>query len=338
VWFVASAFAGAVEMPEEDALTSLRLRSMGGAVSGMAESASANLDNPAAVGIRKPTAPQRRIDFDLAFQVRDHPILSLVFPHPPAPYRSAYVQVIPNFRVGRVGFTAGWRETRVRTEQEDLGTFLASPGVAVAGGAFSIGVLTQILGIQADGRGQAYGFGGTLGALYAPAGQFRAGASLRTPIRTGTLRGGGNDQARLPLEAQVGATWSFDLDNAACEWGPCRERGEAEVAALFTAELVVTGSSDDAVILSEGDDQLRSSPTSLSPRGGTELWVAQDRGRIRFGAGWLPGRGGSPDGPYTAMSLGWRLFDDPRGFSWRAVVGFEQYSPGRSIGVGLETW
>ena len=86
VWWVAVAAAqDVIELPEEDVLASLRLRAMGGAITGLAESASANLYNPAALGLRRPLAPQRPFDPDTALQARTCAEVEALCAHFPAP-------------------------------------------------------------------------------------------------------------------------------------------------------------------------------------------------------------------------------------------------------------
>jgi hypothetical protein len=338
VWFLSSAAAQVIELPDEDPLVSLRLRAMGGAATGLAESASANLENPAAIGLRRAPGDQQRVDPDLTLQARDHPLLAVVFGAPDAPFRSSFFQVAGNLRVERAGVAFGWRETRVDEGRTDVGTFLASAGVAYTGPTWVVGALPQVFGLQADGRGMAVGLGGTAGVSWSPPGAVRLGASLRPPMRTGDLPGPGPSQARLPLEAQLGAVWSPGFRNEPGRWGPTRERADTPAAALITAELVVTGGSADAVVLAEGDATPEASGATWSPRVGAEGWLLDDRLRVRGGGGVLAGRGGSPRDPFLAAGLAVRVFDDPRGFSWRAVVGGEWFGTGPAIGVGLETW
>jgi hypothetical protein len=339
VWFLSSAAAQVIELPDEDPLVSLRLRAMGGAATGLAESASANLENPAAIGTRRSPADQSRLDPDLTLQARDHPLLAMVFGTPDAPYRSAYFQVAANVRYERGGFAIGWRETRVSDGDVDVGTFLASPGAAYAGSEWVVGLVPHVYGLQADGRGLAVGFGATAGASWSPPGQWRLGASFRPPLRSGVLPGAGPTQARLPLEAQVGAVWSPGFRNEPGRWGPTRERQASESAALVVGEVVLTGDSAEAVVLAEGDDTPETSGTTVSPRVGVEGWLLDDRLRLRGGAGVLAGRGGTPLDPFGAAGVAWAVVQDPRGFAWRAVVGGEWYAAtGPAIGIGLETW
>lgn len=339
MWFLSPAAAQVVELPEEDALVSVRLRSLGGAATGLAESASADFENPAAIGIRRSPAGEQRVDPDLTLQARDHPLLASVFGHPPTPYRSSYLQVAANLRVTRSGFGLHWRETRVEDGAGDLGIFTASAGMAYAGSAWVVGVLPHVLGLQADGRGMALGLGGTAGACWSPRGAWRFGASVRPPVTTAALRGEGPTRARLPLEAQVGAVWAPGFTNGPGRWGPARERSDTPAAAIVTAELVVTGGSAGAWVLAEGDDAPEASGTTASPRGGVEGWLLNDRLRLRGGAGWNPGRGGSVREGYGTGGVAVQVFEDPRGFGWRAVAGGEWYArSGPAVGIGLETW
>ncbi len=338
MWFLSPAAAQVVELPDEDPLVSLRLRAMGGTATGLAESASANLENPAAIGLRRAPADQQRTDPDVTLQARDHPLLAMVFGTPEVPFRSSYFQVGGNLRVARAGVGLGWRETRVDEGRTDVGTFLASAGFAYTGSTWVVGLLPQVYGLQADGRGMAAGLGGTAGLSWSPPGQVRLGASVRPAMRTGVLEGPGPTQARLPFEAQLGAVWSPGFRNEPGRWGPTRERSDDPVAALFTADLVLTGGSAEAVVLAEGDLTPETSGFTWSPRVGAEAWVLDDRLRVRGGGGILPGRGGSPLDPYAAAGVAYRVVDDPRGFSWRAVVGGEWFGTGPAIGVGLETW
>lgn len=340
MWFLSPAAAQqVVELPDEDALVSLRLRTLGGAATGLAESAAADFENPAAIGLRRAPADQARVDPDVTLQARDHPVLALVFGHPDAPYRSTYAQLAGNLRIERAGLGLGWRETRVSDGEADLGTFVASAGLAYAGRDWVVGVLPHVLGFQADDRGMALGGGATTGVSWSPPGRWRLGASLRPAMRTAALPGPGPLRARTPLEAQVGAVWSPGFTNEPGRWGPTRERTDAADAGFVTAELVVTGGSAGAVVLAEADPTPEASPTTVSPRGGAEGWWFDDHLRTRAGGGWLPGRGGTPTEGYAAASVAWKLAQDPRGFAWRVVAGGEWFFvTGPAVGVGLETW
>ncbi len=344
MWWWGVAFGQVVELPEEDVLASLRLRSMGGAITGLAESASANLYNPAAIGIRRPLAAQRLVDPDLALQARDHPLiteaLALVGAEQPDPRRLSYFQLGANVRVGRVGFAAGWRETRVSDATgQEIGTFLASPGVGYAGKTMVVGLLPHVFGVQAAGRGLAVGPGATVGALWAPAGSsVRVGARARTPMRTGELQGEGPSAAFLPAEAAVGGSLGLGLTNAEGTYGPDRRRAERPTAGLLSADLVWTGASGEAVVLAESTEPATPSGWTVAGHAGAELWASRDRLRVRAGGGWLPGRGTDAPSPYATLGAGWQVLSDPRGFGWRLVTGGELYTTGPAVGLGLETW
>lgn len=344
MWWVAAAAAqDVIELPEEDVLASLRLRAMGGAITGLAESASANLYNPAALGVRRPLAPQRPFDPDTALQARDHPLVTELFSlfgtEPGAPYRSSYFQLAANVRVARLGFTGHWRETRVVLADDEVGSFLASPGISYSGDTLVVGALPQIFGMQAENRGMRAAPALTVGTLWCPRGTgLRVGARARTPAQTPELGGEGIQSVRLPAEASLGASYGVGLTNTPGVYGPDRERSDAPVVGLVSVDLVWTGDSGGAVVIGEGIGPAGTSGATVTARAGTELWTVRDHLRWRLGGGWLPGRGAVEVDPYVSWGLAGEVIHDPRGFGWRLVVGGEIYASGPAVGVGLETW
>lgn len=342
-WAVEAAAQQVVELPEEDVLASLRLRGMGGAITGLAESASANLYNPAALGLRRSLAPQRSFDLDTALQARDHPLvteaLSVFGADPLAPYRSSFFQLAVTARVGRLGFTGHWRETRVVLADDEIGSFLASPGISYSGDTLVVGALPQVFGMQAQDRGMRATPALTVGTLWCPKGAgLRVGARARTPARTSELGGEGIQSVRLPAEISLGASYGIGLTNTPGPYGPDRRRSDAPLVGLVSVDLVWTGDSGDAVVIGEGLGAAGTSGATVAGRAGTEVWTVRDHLRWRLGGGWLPGRGEVALDPYVSWGLAGEVIHDPRGFGWRLVVGGEIYASGPAVGVGLETW
>jgi hypothetical protein len=336
-----------VEFPEGEILASIRVRSMGGAATGLAESASAHLLNPASMAVRRSFEPPRELDWDLTLQARDHPLLDAAWqmatgadPAPP-PRRLGFWQLGGNTRFGRHAGALHFRGHSWDTGQATVGSGLWSAGVGTAGGTWAVGLMPQVLAYTRNAE-TTIGFGATVGGLWAPEDRpLRLGARLRTPMRTGEIAPQGLIASRLPFEAAVGGSWAFGAYNVAGEYGPERHRNAPDgPTVLAVGDLVVTGGSGRALALEpliRNDRRQRTGPTT-SVRLGTEVGLLDQELRVRAGAYTVPSRGAGKGYVAGTTGLSYQIAQDQRGVRVRATGMVEAWASGWSWGVGIETW
>jgi hypothetical protein len=347
MWWVAAAWGQAVEMPEDQVLVSVRLRAMGGAVTGIAESASAQLYNPAAMAMRRPLLPQTRRDLDLALQLREHPVLSaawkvLGIDPDPAPARRMWWQVGEDLRLGPAAIGV---QLRQQSWEGVDGRYRASEIAAGAGWAWptvAIGALPELVVWDSVGHGSAVGWGGSMGALIAPDGlPLRIGVGYRGPAETGETPGPGPTALRIAPEASVGASWSVGATNQASELGPARVQArEGAPMLLLAADLVATGPSRGAVPLRPLLEDRPPEPAgwTFGVRTGAEASLVRHQVRVRGGFTSVPGRGETGSARIWTGGAAVQLLEDPRGVPLRGVVGGEAGPDGVTFGFGLESW
>ena len=325
-----------VEFPELDQLGSARMRGMGGAFTGVGESAGALLVNPAAMGLRRPLSVVDGREVDVSLQVRDHPALALGQP-PPTVGRARLWQAGVIGHTGAHGAAAHVTEQSWSAPTGDLGVSMWSVGVGTAGRTWSVGALPHVVAWQAPGQ-QRLALGGTVGALWAPDGlPIRLGARVRSPIRAATPGGG----VRVPPVVAIGASYSVRAVNRGSEVGPLRQQARwGAPLVMIAADVVWTGPSADAVALEPwlAHGMSLQAPGTLGWRAGAEVWAHRQDLRLRGGAYQVPERGGVAGRLAATGGAAYEVWELRNGLGVRLAGAVEAWHAGWSWTVGIETW
>ncbi len=305
---------------------------MGGASVGLAEGVSAYLSNPAAIAVRKPFGEARLLELESGLQLRQVPMIERMLGRVPDPLRpSLGWQGSLAVRAGRVGVSAHLREEAYLSATGTVRASLWTVAAGYAGNSVVVGVMPHVL-VGADAGEATPAPGGSLGALWAPGNQrWRLGVQARSPMRTRLVR--------MPAQASLGMSYALGARNVAGRYGPARRQAvEDAPLALISVDAVWTGSSGDAVLLGAAPTRAIPEGSTVAVRSGFELWLLQQRARVRLGAYSLPGRGARPLRLVGTTGVAYEVLRSEDGVRVRAAATIEAWVGGMSWAVGLESW
>ncbi len=335
LWMSVAALAAPVELPSGGALASMRARGMGGVCTTLAESATCQLVNPAAVVVRRP-GDQAARSLDTTLQAPTHPLFRAVFggDEPGPTSLRLQTQIGVNAKLGAAGAGLHLRQDGFSTPDGDrLANTWALP-VGLARPTFAAGFAPVLVTWQ--GGSEVVAGGGLSGGLvFAPDDTgLRVGVSAASAVRTRDA-GGSSGAVRSPARLTFGVGRSFGMRNQAAPTGADRVRvkGDGAPTLQVLAEMEVWGPSADAVVL--GTEA--TAPARWLARAGAEADVLAQRLRLRAGAySEPPAAGVARVGHVTAgATTHLATWLDLR---WRGG-GVVDWSPdGPTVGFGVETW
>ncbi len=328
-----------VEFTDGPVANSNRVVGMGGAFVGISEGADGQRINPASFGTRYTFSRNDFFDWDFAFYSHAIPGEdgSFDLSGPAGGVEDASVIGFGlDMKIGifGTGFHVYGRDYVVRTTAEndtgeevpiaynistDLGIFgfsWALPWIDTTVGVAPIVGVFSINDASAQTLAQISGAGGHFGALWAPTNrEWRVGASYRTAIAgfdvdrapAGTLGRQPPESLQVPAELRLGGSYMFGKRT----YNPPRHYGYPEhfgdggpdtverSYVLVSADLVVTGSTDDAVgvqSFAAGTPLPSGEQASIGAHAGAEWEFFPNWMRLRGGSYWEPSRIDSIDG------------------------------------------